>query len=920
MNFSKAFSLVETFIIVIVLAIAVAAATPTITRKIINVQRPGVTIGGGNHGSYTLYDKEVIDFGGVDSPEADPSPDSWEKVVKEKPESHPQEKTYIYEKHEEGTTTIYEELEDLKPTEAPDGTITEAKGTLKTENQAKTFRRSRKYIFEDSRITYIKYNPDGKSTKVEISNARIIESNYATLMPDKSSRGYRQWKVSKSGHVHIVPWHRLITGSRVVIDEKIKPNKDGFVNFTPPTEASKLRIYALGGGGAGGTPTKKAIDEGFLSSMDTSRASELIADFKKRIPGASSKIKIENGVIKVTLDVRTGQNPYIFPTSNPDTGNVDGLGVYTELLGSPTQTKLTCTPTSWITWETLEKCQYKAAVVTQGGAGGSAGVITWSTNNQSSDAACKCMKDIEDEVETYTATGETVTNCDVVCNSATDCCYDRKCKRGKSDYYTCGAAYPVHKKVGAFCAGDQGSAMTSCGDPKCSSITADCKRNGTEKARGPYNGGVGGDQPPAVCSKVDIGNIVKYSISSGCQGDYIGAKGDDGGSLHYGTNYGPNSTSQKTNATTGVDGSPGTTCYQTIESNGKSASGRSNGGGPGIACIQKQVTITTTVKDAMTGEVIDSNTSTPLNWNDQIAEAEASGGSYSDPNYTPGTGGGEAITKLTDSSFTQTWDFSCDWACSPSCLIKNGDDGTKVGDNCTGSLPGVNKNTPGIYNYKFVWEIPFATRYFGYGEAGQAAQPKPKVMLNPNKPLKLHVGRGGYWKTIAYGANGPDGEESAVYIDNEKIVHSPGGKGGKGGLETAKYDVCFDFSQKPTCKFSDNTTRNVCEDKLRSTQEVKSTVGKASKFDSMKTALDGNQIVGLGLGRSGEGLGTRTDNDLLKGTRKFYNALIGTTAYVISQGKTFYEKKDGNPDYKNKLYTPPAMNLKGGDGAIIIIW
>ena len=71
MNFKKAFSIAETVILLTILAIGVAASTPIITRKIANITESGSTVGGGTHGRYEIFTKEIVKFGS----------DYYEKVI-----------------------------------------------------------------------------------------------------------------------------------------------------------------------------------------------------------------------------------------------------------------------------------------------------------------------------------------------------------------------------------------------------------------------------------------------------------------------------------------------------------------------------------------------------------------------------------------------------------------------------------------------------------------------------------------------------------------------------------------------------------------------------------------------------------------------------------------------------------------------
>ena len=92
-------------------------------------------------------------------------------------------------------------------------------------------------------------------------------------------------------------------------------------------------------------------------------------------------------------------------------------------------------------------------------------------------------------------------------------------------------------------------------------------------------------------------------------------------------------------------------------------------------------------------------------------------------------------------------------------------------------------------------------------------------------------------------------------------------------------------------------------------------------FDTIKGLVGNSAIVGIGAGRSGAGYGVIAGLEALDAQRGAYNV-----SYWRGSGYTKHEVvKNGtgtidNSDYKNQVLTPAPYDLKGGDGAVIIVW
>ena len=120
------FSLMETVIMVTVLAVVVASVTPIITRKIINNSDIGAALGGGSHGRYEVYTKEILTFGPDRIPENPDNSDNISNYKKEKDPSAAANTVTVYEKKDKNfykkmtgkdpiegagkTSTLYEEI------------------------------------------------------------------------------------------------------------------------------------------------------------------------------------------------------------------------------------------------------------------------------------------------------------------------------------------------------------------------------------------------------------------------------------------------------------------------------------------------------------------------------------------------------------------------------------------------------------------------------------------------------------------------------------------------------------------------------------------------------------------------------------------------------------------------------------------
>ena len=181
------FSIVEALILITVLAIVVAATTPIITRKLINNSDIGAALGGGSHGRYEIYTKEVLTFGPNRAPQDLDGSKNITDFKKEKNPSVAQNTIIVYEKKDKNfykkmtgknpvestgkTSTLYEEIKGVTAVVNEDGTITQAKKNVN--GKVETYVAGSKYIFEDGTYKYT----SNTGAPLDTSKNRIIEGN-----------------------------------------------------------------------------------------------------------------------------------------------------------------------------------------------------------------------------------------------------------------------------------------------------------------------------------------------------------------------------------------------------------------------------------------------------------------------------------------------------------------------------------------------------------------------------------------------------------------------------------------------------------------------------------------------------------------------------------------------------------------------
>ncbi|MBQ7286363.1 MAG: hypothetical protein IJW73_01220, partial [Candidatus Gastranaerophilales bacterium] len=232
------------------------------------------------------------------------------------------------------------------------------------------------------------------------------------------------------------------------------------------------------------------------------------------------------------------------------------------------------------------------------------------------------------------------------------------------------------------------------------------------------------------------------------------------------------------------------------------------------------------------------------------------------------------------------------------------------------------------FNHIYSWTMPYAMNRLVYGEAGEAGEYKTTKIAKTTGELEIHLGVGGVWVDHKDPANGnwtkgkrgPDGTDTIVKMGGRNVLTAKGGKGGAQSLNTDRYDLCY--AKEGTCS-RDSGDITCCKNEIgkRSTKEILTTAGKMSAFENIKALTGNSLIIGIGLGRGGEGAGSRAQVEELKGLRVFRNSsgygLNGADKILGPEGSNALDVAE---KFKNYALAPSALNFKVGDVAVIITW
>ncbi len=891
-------------------------------------------------------------------------------------------------------STLYEEITDVKPIKDKDGTITAAK--IKVNGKETVVKDDSKYIFENPQVTYVKgivkvvngittFIPDEDGKTIDRNKNRVIEGN----LTDKYNKNNPQtnnplWHIQASsnnfdGDVTTIPWEKVISGSKEIVNRPIHPNSNGdYVGeFTPPATAVNTVLHAVGGGGAGGGPSASTLDayvnpkiastseinimkkqlakrfrevakkKGLdnlaalsdndivqvvsIANLDTAnRPSDLLYDNKYIL------LNTYNGTITVKFDVTTGM---ILPHELLD---------YTKILGAQTQIAEIHDMPKWFDWQNVTDGKFKAGAVACGGAGGRAGTFTWNINDKS-DEDINCMRD---EYGRYTNTCTKRTSCRY--RTGQNCyeytCNKEKCVRGscrdvKSTCEKCvdtyDWAYNVCVENIGTCANTQYytcntyELTSSCPNEPGTCDDSKRERNSTKYSH-IYKGGNGGAAPPCVWLSSIVTKPIE--VKNYCVGVYSSYSGND---------VTKENMMNEPVDITGINGKNGKTCAAVVDG----VVSLSQGGMGGIACVQSQF------ENSVNGNLSDQETDT-AQFNDKLLGAL--GGAFGLPVY-----------KDTNSTITMKYQLDQGFLCEtvPNNIAYCGKDG-KNGVARPGSLKsnmcsfssgasekcmsggqgrpnpsasnsyGIGGST-GRYNYFYTWTIPYGTNYLGYGEAGSAGEYASTKLSKIEGSLFIKLGKGGEWTNSDWknGKKGPNGTDTVVKMGTnnvtaKKVLVAKGGQGGRGNLKTNNYDLCYANDRNKAC--SDNANVQCCSGIAKTSREVSATNVRHSLFETIKSFVGNSKIIGIGLGRGAQGAGTTSGEFEVYGSRlginasadsSFNNKIAERIVYKRSSAAATTGSKENTSvssvdasKYKNKYLKPANVNFKGGDGAVIITW
>lgn len=961
----KAFSLTEAMIIIVILAIAIAATTPIISRKIVNITEAGSTIGGGAHGRYEIFSKEIIDFGGDNTYEktTDPSGGGDSKVIVFRRLDDPEYKTIKGTNPEingSKKSTLYEQINDAEIFRDPNGAINYVKFKDPNDGIEKKFPVGGKIIIESSDVIYVKGCLDSTSTpknftqsgsgschkpKVTLPNKdnRIIEGNLVDKFPEKHPVSKNDlWELpidAPDGEVTDIPWERLISGDTPIIDRPISPDPDTgdyIGTYTPGDDIQNITLHGVGGGGAGGGVNSDDLNSYLYANSDIGMSmdddqikkmqkiiadkirevaktkncsidgaaactnithktdSQLVgvtsADLSQKISsgyglsldGYWAMIDRKRGKIYVLADTRYGM---IYPHE---------LLEYTKILGTNTQEAVNYQMPKWFDFEDINYEKFWVSEIVESGDGGEGGTLKITTPGGFD---TRCLRDHFVNSEVFRDC-TTIPHCHKIVTHTYSCCAQENSNGICISSGTCSSSYCV-QMVNDY---------KICKPDDCMSAWTNnanyykCNREGH---------GIQGCQKTCdqYYSKWNVGGWCKRT-GQACVGTYDGQYGGLGvkSTVCHKAINGPLTYSSSCNRIKGGNGNQGSNSSHTNMASDCLFPVRfASKGFEGLSC------------SAVIAE----------NW------ASATGGKGGKPYQ----GSYFAVEETMMADMSHAW-------CGSMRVGGRANNGVASAENhgldCS-QARGVGEL--GLYNYAFIWSIPYASNSLAYGEAGNAGEYKTVNIskLEKDESFKITLGLGGVWESskIGLSKNGPDGTDTVVNVANnvsnaaKEVLRAKGGKGGKQSLSTKNYDLCF--AKAGTCWKDHNKTNsndpkvdNCCnnENATRSSKDVISTSIRYSIFDNIKSIVGNSLIIGTGTGRGGEGVGSRAGEESLYGQRKAFNSTgtnLSTDERIIKgvDGDVTYTTTPATTTkngYKNMLLKPSELNFKGGDGAVIIVW
>ena len=944
----KAFSLTETMIILVIMAIAIAAATPIISKKIVNIVDSGETLSG-DHGRYEVFAKEIITYpdpsqpdGGSFEKTTDPDIDisgvgggSGIIVFKRLTDAeYKSVKGTDPQLSSDGVykSTLYEQINDATIYYDSNG-IVEFVEFKDRSNISKKYPVGGNIIVENANVVYKKGVID---TSVSPKTFRQTTGIGAITLPNRDNRiiegrlvDYHGryttepkndlWHIDANsnkndGDIDVIPWERLISDNKPIIDRPIAPTtnpttgeEEYIGSFTPSEEIKNAIIHAVGGGGAGGGITDTDLESyvqsgGVIHAGSVETIRKILAQRIREVAKTKScnvdgrtcaaiAGMSDSDLVGTTSDA---SHNHVGPsTGSDDYGGLNGkwamintakgtisvladtrfgmiypheLLRYTKVIGTDTQKADIYQMPKWFTWEDINAGKFWLYERVQSGKGGKGGTLSIQVPKDT-----PCIRTQIVEREDFKPCDGPISHChDPNCG-----CYDEKdnlvgwgccCSSPVEDLYYCPAEY--------------------------------CK-SAYSKDTSIYNNCYKRQDPASGCNVKQCTSPYTQTNESWCV---------------WTNNCNPKFYGQE-----GGNGTSGVVCHKATSSPinyssscKRQAQGTAAGGGGNSASTALCIFPT-----AFAGKGDDGVSCTTIMGGNKVSAGGGIGGA-------PYRGAFDAVEEAGGQTFLEHANY-----CHSMTVNGRAKDGDLNEDNDIDCSQAQGKGDGvGLYNYAFIWTIPYAINTLSYGEGGNAGEyASTKVSsLNNTQTINITLGLGGVWNiaNIGNGENGPNGGDTTVDLitsTTERILLAKGGKGGQNSLKTDSYDLCF--AKSGTCpKGSGSGVVNNCcdlEQGSRSTNQIIATSSESSLFDFKTSAFAGKSLaVGIGGGRGGEGIGSRAGEETLFGARIAWNSTSASGTSVINEsGDT---RTPPRADYKNARVKPSSLNFKGGDGAVIIAW
>ena len=260
--------------------------------------------------------------------------------------------------------------------------------------------------------------------------------------------------------------------------------------------------------------------------------------------------------------------------------------------------------------------------------------------------------------------------------------------------------------------------------------------------------------------------------------------------------------------------------------------------------------------------------------------------------------------------------------------------------------------TPGRYNYRYMWYMPFVTKHLMFGTAGEGGEEvHTLVTLSKGQSLTVVPGQGAGKTNYLTGGNGKSGEVSTVKNQNANInILAHGGKGGIGSQKTDEYVLCHisDLQKEPNlpCYYKDTelndfkSTHKIDKNGkfagiLAALPKISTTVNSIKMSKNLKLGLPGSGAMGYGTKSvsdviceerhvtkwdeiEGQNIPYDSGKDVNKNKDTKNNTKDVASDRLLSSGGKIYNVCKGNS--KIKYILPHGSEYSAGTGAVIIVW